>query len=110
VERPDPVLAAANVVVRRALEIAGGRLLNRQMRGQFPDVPKFEIHTKIKVSAEQAHEALSGAFDHLVLDFAGLGVDTADIHQALHNYAAMLLVTSTPHDPAWLKDRIYARA
>lgn len=109
-DSPDAVLAAANVVVRRALEIAGGRLLTRQVRGQFPDVPKFEIHTRIKVSPAQAQEALAGAFDHLVLDFAGLGVDTADMEQALHSYAAMLMITSTSHNPAWLKDRIYASA
>lgn len=103
---PDAVLAAANVVVRRALEIAGGRLLTRQVRGQFPDVPKFEIHTRIRVTPDQAQEALAGAFDHLVLDFAGLDVDTTQIHDTLHSYAAMLMITSTPHNPAWLRDRI----
>lgn len=92
------VLAAANVVVRRALEIAGGRLLSRQMRGQFPDVPKFEIHTKIKVSPAQAHEALSGAFDHLVLDFAGLGVDTEEMAAQLHQYCRIQLISSRPHE------------
>ena len=91
------VLAAANVVVRRALEIAGGRLLSRQMRGQFPDVPKFEIHTKIRVSPDQAREALSGAFDHLVLDFAGLGVDTEKMAAQLHQYCRIQLVSSRPH-------------
>lgn len=109
-DSPDAVLAAANVVVRRALEIAGGRLLNRDMRGKFPDVPRFEIHTKLRVNADQARDALNGAFDHLVLDFAGLGVDTDEMRQVLHNYAATLLVTSTSHDPAWLRDRVYASA
>lgn len=107
---PDAVLAAANVVVRRALEIAGGRLLNRDLRGKFPDVPKFEIHTKLKVNADQARDALSGTFDHLVLDFAGLGVDTDDMRQVLHDYTAMLLVTSSAHDLGWLRDRVYASA
>ena len=98
VDAPDPVLAAANVVVRRALEIAGGRLLNRQLRGQFPDVPKFEIHTRVKVSAEQAHEALAGAFDHLVLDFAGLGVDTEYMQRRLHQYCRIKLMCSRPYE------------
>lgn len=97
------VLAAANVVVRRALEIAGGRLLSRQMRGQFPDVPKFDIHTKIRVSPDQAREALSGAFDHLVLDFAGLGVDTERMREMLFGYCFGALVSSRPHEQEKLR-------
>lgn len=104
------VYAAANVVVRRALEIAGGRLLTRDHRGRFPGVAKFDIHTKIRVTPGQAQEALAGAFDHIALDFAGLDVNTDQIEQALHSYTAMLLVTSTPHNPAWLKDRLNERA
>lgn len=91
------VIAAANVVVRRALEIAGGRLLTRQVRGQFPGVPKFEIHTRVKVSKQQAAELLEGAFDHLVLDFAGLGVDTASMGMALASYCRDLLWSSSEH-------------
>lgn len=99
---PAAVLAAANVVARRALEIAGGRLLSRQMRGQFPDVPKFEIHTRIRVSADQAHAALEGAFDHLVLDFAGLGVDTNEMAQLLRFYCLDILTSAKPHNVDWL--------
>lgn len=104
------VLAAANVVVRRALEIAGGRLLSRQMRGQFPDVPKFEIHTKIRVSREQAEEALAGAFDHLVLDFAGLGVDTNEMRDHLGRYCLITMASARAHDPAILATVLNDRA
>lgn len=95
---PDVILAAANPVVRRALELAGGRLLSRDMRGKFPSVPKHEIHTKLNVSGSQAAEALSGAFDHLVLDFAGLGVDTTSMARTLSGYCYSRLVSSQPHD------------
>jgi hypothetical protein len=94
---PDAVLAAANVVARRALEIAGGRLLTRQVRGQFPDVAKHEIHTRIKVSPTQAREALAGAFDYTVLDFGGLGVDTEQMRATLNFYCVDRLVTGRPH-------------
>lgn len=97
-ESPDAVLAAANVAARRALEIAGGRLLTRQVRGQFPDVPKFEIHTRIKVTRNQADEALAGAFDHLVLDFAGLGVDTDQMTKAMYLYCIDRMTSARPHD------------
>lgn len=95
---PDAVLSAANVVARRALEIAGGRLLNRDLRGKFPEVPKFEIHTRIKVTKDQASEALSGAFDYLALDFAGLGVDTNEMRSLLTTYCMATLITSRPHN------------
>lgn len=95
---PDPILAASNVTVRRALEIAGGSLLTRQWRGQFPAVPKFELHTKIKVSNDQAVAALSGAFDWLELDFAGVDVNVAKLRAALISYCTSLIVLSEPHD------------
>lgn len=110
VQAPDPVLAAANVVVRRALEIAGGRLLSRAHRGQFPDVPKFEIHTKIRVTPGQATEVLSGAFDHLVLDFAGLGVDTEDMRERLEMYCRSLLWSASEHSLGRLSEVLDASA
>ncbi len=94
----EAVLRVAYVVARRALEIAGGRLLTRQVRGQFPDVPKFEIHTRIKVTPGQAREALAGAFDHLVLDFAGLGVDTDDMIDRLTTYCVDRMISGKPQD------------
>lgn len=103
------VLAAANVVVRRALEIAGGRLLTRQVRGQFPDVPKFEIHTRIKVNLNQADEALAGAFDHLVLDFAGLGVDTQLMAYDLNQYCRALISGGRAHSVDSLSRVLNAR-
>lgn len=107
---PDAVLAAANPVARRALELAGGRLLNRDMRGKFPDVPKFEIHTKLMVSGSQAKEALSGAFDYLALDFAGLGVDTDKMRKVMEAYCADRLCNAKAHDPDRLKVYIDASA
>lgn len=106
-DSPDAVLAAANVAARRALEVAGGRLLSRQIRGQFPDVPKFEIHTRIKVTSVQAREALAGAFDYLSLDFAGLGVDTEMMREALENYCFDRLVSGKLHDQEWMT--VYVR-
>lgn len=106
---PSAVLAAANVVVRRALEIAGGRLLTRQFRGQFPGVPKFEIHTRVKVNLAQADEALAGAFDHMVLDFAGLGVDTELMTRDLHQYCRALISGGREHSIDRLSQVLHAR-
>lgn len=95
---PDVVLAAANVAVRRALELAGGKLLSRDMRGRFPDTPKFEMHTKVRVSRTQADELLTGAFDYLTLDMAGIEVNTASLADHLTDYCRSKMLTSQPHD------------
>ena len=95
---PDAVLAASNVAVRRALELAGGRLLTRENRGRFPGVPKFEMHTKMRIGVEQARDAMAGAFDYLVLDMAALDVNVAETEKTLYDYCLTRLITSRPHD------------
>lgn len=95
---PDPVLAAANVVVRRALEIAGGKLLTREYRGMFPDVPKFELHTKIKVDRSTAISLLTGCYDYASQDFAALDVDIHQMQSTLAGYTLELISTNQTHD------------
>lgn len=95
---PDAVLAAANVVVRRALEISGGKLLTREYRGMFPDTPKFELHTKIKVSVPAAQDLVLGSFDNLALDMAGLDVNMDKLRQVLTVYTTYLLSSARGHD------------
>jgi hypothetical protein len=96
----DALLAAANVVARRALELAGGQLLgrSRQYRGQFPDLAKHEIHTRIKVEREEAVGLLDKAFDHLSMDFAGQHVNLSPLGQAIQDYCCTLLTLSKAHD------------
>lgn len=95
---PTAVVSAANVAVRRALEIAGGRLLTREHRGRFPDVPKFELHTKVTTPQDKATEYVLGAFDHLALDMAGLDVDVDKLTKVLTLYTVGLIVSSRAHD------------
>lgn len=94
---PDAILAASNVAVRRALELAGGKLLTRDMRGRFPDVPKFELHTKIRVGKEQATDLLSGTFDFLTLDMAGIDVRLDELRGELTRYCVQIMASSRPH-------------
>lgn len=96
--RPSPVLSAANVVCRRAFELAGGRMLTRSHRGQFPDVPKKLIHTRLKVTAIQAETHLDGAFSDLADDFAGLEVNLNQIEVSLRSYCIDQVVRSHAHD------------
>lgn len=102
------LLPVVSVIARRALEVAGGRLLSRQFRGQFPNVPKHEIHTKVKVNNGQADMALANVFDHLELDLGGLA-DADQMHSLLKGYCMNRMVTSQPHDPnalgVWIHER-----
>lgn len=98
----SPVLAAANVVCRRAFELAGGRMLTRSHRGQFPDVPKKLIHTRVKVGAIQAETHLDGAFSDLDEDFAGMKVDLNQMEASLRAYCVDQVTKSRAHDMSLL--------
>ena len=109
---PSPGLAAgasvpalnmfvlANATVLRAMEVAGKRLLGREKRERWPDVPAYALHTRIKVGdQEKAEELLKGAWDHLsaLAEMVDPGLDTAPLQQSLDHYCIQLLVSEQPH-------------
>lgn len=98
VNEPPVALVAADGVVRRALEVAGARLLTRAERGRWDGTPKRQLHTKIRVK-DDAHVSalLAGAWDDLSDAFHGLGVGEVDMEEILHNYCRGLLLQSIPH-------------
>lgn len=98
------LITGANMVVHRALGVAGKRLLTRDQRSRWKDVPEYELHTKIRVrDAEHAQTLLAGAWVPVPLLIDLLG-DTAPVNggaltDALNRYATNLLVMERPHDP-----------
>src|SRR5262249_20243684 len=72
VDGPSAVFVAANATALRALELAGGRLLTPQYRGQWPGLARHEIHTKLSIAASRVPKLLDRAFDHLDEQFYGL--------------------------------------
>ena len=107
---PDAILAASNVAVRRALELAGGKLLTRDMRGRFPDTPKFEMHTKVRIPAAQTADLLTGAFDYLALDMAGIDVNITHLANVLDEYCRVRIHSARPHDVLDLDDFLRQRS
>lgn len=100
VPAPTPLVVAADITVRRALELAGNRLLTKPQRETvWSDVPKWNLHTKIKVR-DTAHAAkvLASAWDCVPDNFAGLGVDDRQLTQVLDTYTKALLTRSMSHD------------
>lgn len=102
-DSPTPVLVAANMVVIRALELAGRRLLTREHRGMWQSTPPHQLHTKIKVAGPATTaRILEGAWVHLESAFFGLDVDLADMQGALERYCTVMLTRSVAHHPTFL--------
>lgn len=97
--QPSTTLMVADVVVRRALELAGKRLLTNSTRGMWSDVPAYKLHTKSRV-ANDLHAAtlLASAWDHIPEVFSGSGVDPKVIRDELDRYAKGLLTNSLEHN------------
>lgn len=98
------LIAGAHLLVNRALERAGGKLLTREHRGRFQHVPKTDLHTRLRVvSHDHAAELLDKAWDTLpelgrVISSDG-EVDLQVLQTVLHDYTVNLLLHSHPHDP-----------
>jgi hypothetical protein len=96
------VIMLAEATVRRGLELAGKRLLNQHNRHRWPDVPHFELHTRIQVQ-DQAHanRLLVGAWDQLeaMCQFMADGFDTPKLQRTLSKYCTILLTRGIAHDP-----------
>lgn len=101
------LLPAAEQVVLRALEVAGGRLLDRRHRGQFGTVPKHDLHTRVQ-ARDRAHagELLAGAFAHVPTLAGHHGVPAADLEWLLRGYCTELLVRGHPHGAPLLRETL----
>jgi hypothetical protein len=94
------MFVVANATVLRALERAGKRLLDRHSRDKWPDVPPYELHTRIRVGdGEHAARLLDGAWDHLSIlaEAVDPSLDTMALQGALQEYCTTLLVQEQPH-------------
>lgn len=91
------LVAGADLAVRRALELAGGRLMDRTHR--FPDTPKHELHTKIRVAdRDHAQRVLGGAWTHIPALAEVLGdIDAIDLTGILDSYTSAVLVSGKVH-------------
>jgi hypothetical protein len=98
------ILPAAEQVVLRALEMAGGRLLDRKTRGQFGHVPRHDLHTRVRARDNtHASELLAGAFSHVPTLAEHHGVRPADLEWLLRGYCTELLVRGHPHGAPLLR-------
>lgn len=101
---PDGLVAAAELLVFDALGRAGGRMLSREHRGKYGNVPKHELHTVIACADTGAAMAGSFQFADRVAD--AYGVSPGLLALCLTDYVATLLRDGTAHDPARLRERL----
>jgi hypothetical protein len=103
VSRPSPTLAAANVMVWRALELAGKRMLTPTHRKMFPNADVTKFHTLVRVaSTEHADTLLAGAWDKADQSLAFTGADPGQLVPLLDSYVKGLLTRSIEHNPSLL--------
>lgn len=97
---PEAVFnASAKLMVMRALELAGGRLTTPQeRRGRWAEVPRHELHHHVgPITPEKAAKVTEGAWNHVALVAADLGVDPADLGALLGGYVHELLTRGIRH-------------
>lgn len=100
----------ADMVVRRALELAGKRLVDRRARvaGLDRDLPAHARHTRMRVlDHAHAQTLLAGAWEHVPALAGRVGADEGRLAEHLRVYCTELLLRGAEHDPdalsMWLR-------
>jgi hypothetical protein len=99
------IVVVAEATVRRALELANKKNLDKHNRNRWPDVPADELHTRNKVEdTARANRLLLGAFSQLDPMIAVItdDFDTAKLLTSLTKYCVALLVRGVAHEPPML--------
>ena len=98
--------AACKLIVYRALELAGGRLATPQeRRGRWADVPRHELHHHVgPITPDKARTVTVGAWNHVAVTAADLGVDAPELERLLSGYVFELLTRGIRHHD----DMLYA--
>lgn len=103
---PCEVLAA-HLLVQRALELSGKRLLNRHLRGTYAGDLRC-LHEVVPVRADQLPRLLAGALDWADEAAVWVGCEPASFRDELTGYVGGLLLAGRPHTVAQL-DAVLSR-
>jgi hypothetical protein len=93
---------AADAAVRRALELAGGRLVPGPQRTRY-SVAKHELHTQVVPQKDRVPALLAGAWTHVREQAPAMGVDPDALEELLGGYCTELLTRGLAHEPGQLK-------
>jgi hypothetical protein len=99
------IVVVAEATVRRALELANKKNLDKHTRNRWPDIPADELHTRNKVEdTARANRLLLGAFSQLdpMIAVVADNFDTQPLLASLHRYCTRLLIRGIRHEPPML--------
>lgn len=99
------IVVVAEASVRRALELANKKNLDKNNRNRWPDVPADELHTRNKVEDKaRASRLLLGAFGQLdpMIAVVADDFDTEALLASLTKYCTNLLIRGVAHEPPML--------
>lgn len=102
----DALFYASDAAVRRALELAGGRLVPGPQRARYA-VPKHELHTRKLAETARVPALLAGAWTHVREQAVELAVDPDALEQLLGGYCAELLTRGLAHDQEMLRSTLH---
>jgi hypothetical protein len=103
------LLPVATLAVRRALGLAGSRLIPHTRRDQFPGTAKHALHVKHgPVSRDRANLILKGAWEDLHAVADDCMVDGAQLEDLLSGFCIELLTRGMAFDPALLREVLRA--
>lgn len=100
------LMVGSELVVQRAMELAGKRLLDRKARiqGTAEGVPAHLLHTRLKVlDRDHAVRLLDGAFSYVPAVADQTGTDPKQVEELLKTYCVELLQRGYPHERDLLK-------
>lgn len=96
---------AAGMAVRRALALAGGRLIPHQKRDQWKGTERHQLHTRYGAcTVDKAEQHLRGAWDDLAEAAADLDLDPDQLQTLLHGFVLELLTRGMAYEPDLLHD------
>ena len=99
---PLALMAVADAVSLRALELAGGRLLDHRTRGVHRDVPRHELHTVIRVEPDADMDKLLGGWSttlSMLASTIGVAEDAVEpLTGALRRHCEATLLSGQPHN------------
>jgi len=103
------LLPVAGLAVRRALALAGVRLVTHYQRDQWPDTPRHQLHTRRgPVSVADAERVLRGAWTELAPAADDLGLDPVSVETLLHGFCVELLTRGMAYEATLLRDLVDA--
>ena len=97
---------AADAAVRRALELAGGRLVAGPQRTRY-GVPKHELHTQVVPDQSRVPALLAGAWTYVREQALELSVDPDALEELLGGYCTELLTRGVAHETGLLRATLY---